>query len=93
VPLHVTVGSPLAVTAIREVLQPLKGLVCARAWFNAMDPQDIVALYPLGPPRFDVQSTIENKTDVDNQTDNQHGIAGYLDDAVVARRIHDALTA
>jgi hypothetical protein len=93
VPLFLTLGSPLAVTAIREVLQPLKSLGRVGAWFNAMDPNDIVSLYPLGPPRFDVQPSIENKVDVDNHTPNQHGIAGYLDDAVVARRIHDALTA
>jgi hypothetical protein len=94
VPLYATVGSPLAVTAIRKVLQPLKSLTPpVGAWFNAMDPNDIVALYPLGPPRFDVQPTIENKVDVDNHTPNQHGIAGYLDDPVVAKRIHDALTA
>lgn len=94
VPLLVTLGSPLAVTAIREKLQPLKSLTPpVGAWFNAMDPNDIVALYPLGPPRFAVEPSIENKVDVDNHTPNQHGIAGYLDDAVVARRIHDALTA
>jgi hypothetical protein len=92
VPLHVTLGSPLAVTAIRGALQPIKDLACADAWFNAMDPNDIVALYPLGPPRFDVRPTVENKTDVDNHTGNQHGIAGYLDDPVVARRIHDAVS-
>ena len=93
VPLHVTLGSPLAVTAIREALQPIKSLGCVHAWLNAMDPNDFVALYPLAPPRFDVQPTIENKTDVDNHTGNQHGIAGYLDDQVVARRIHDVLCA
>jgi hypothetical protein len=93
VPLHLTLGSPLGVTAIRAALQPLKSLACVNAWFNAMDPNDIVALYPLGPPRFGVQPAIENKTDVDNWTDNQHGIAGYLDDEVVARRIHEALSA
>ncbi len=93
VPLLVTVGSPLAVTAIRKALQPVRHPACVRAWFNALDPDDIVSLYPLEAPRFDVQPAIENKTDVDNHTPNQHGIAGYLDDAVVARRIHDALTA
>ena len=50
-------------------------------------------VYPLGAPRFDVQPAIENKSDVDNWTDNQHGIDGYLDDALVARRIHEALIA
>ena len=64
VPLHLTLGSPLAVTAIRKALAPIKSPACARTWFNAMDPLDIVALYPLSPPRFNVQPAIENKTDV-----------------------------
>jgi hypothetical protein len=93
VPLFVTVGSPLAVRAIRMMLQPIKHPDCAPAWFNAMDERDIVALYPLAAPRFDVDPAVENKTDVDNHTSNRHGIAGYLDDPVVARRIYEALTA
>lgn len=93
VPLFLTLGSPLAVTAIRKALQPIGHPACVGAWFNAMDPQDIVSLYPLEAPQFGVQPAVENKTDIDNHTDNQHGIGGYLDDAVVARRIHDALTA
>lgn len=93
VPLYATLGSPLAVTAIRKALQPLASPTCVGGWFNAMDPNDIVSLYPLEPPRFGLQPAIENKTDVDNHTPNQHGIAGYLDDPVVARRIYDALVA
>jgi hypothetical protein len=92
VPLYVTVGSPLAVTAIRKALQPIQHPSCAHAWFNALDKRDIVALYPLRAPYFDIDPAVENKTDIDNHTDNRHGIAGYLDDRVVARRIHDALT-
>jgi hypothetical protein len=62
-------------------------------WFNALDHRDIVALYPLDADHFGVEPAIENKTDVENHTDNRHGISGYLDDEVVARRIFDALTA
>jgi hypothetical protein len=29
---------------------------------------------------------------VDNWTDNQHSICGYLDDEKVAKRIYDAIT-
>ncbi len=57
-----------------------------------MDPNDIVSLNALEAPHFNVPR-IHNKTDVDNWTDNQHGIGGYLDDEDVARRIHDALVA
>ena len=56
-----------------------------------MDEGDIVALYPLDVEHFDVDPPILNKTDVDNDTPNQHGISGYLNDAEVARRIYEAL--
>lgn len=91
VPLFVTLGSPLAVTAIRKRLSPLKHPACVGKWFNAMDKRDVVSLYPLDSTNFSIDPEIENKTDVDNFTDNRHGIAGYLEDPVVARRIHDAL--
>ena len=92
VPLFVTLGSPLAVTAIRRALRPLQFPSVVSAWFNAMDSDDVVALYPLEPPRFSVPAPgIENYTEVDNQTSNQHGIDGYLGDPVVARRIREAL--
>lgn len=93
VPLYVTLGAPLAVTAIKESLKPVKHPACVSQWFNAMDGRDIVALYPLDATHFPVDPAIENKTDVDNPTENRHGISGYLSDAVVAKRIFDALTA
>ena len=99
VPLYVTVGSPLAVTEIRKLLKtfaPTRTPECVAQWFNAMDPRDIVALYPLDAASFPLNPelpAIENKTDVSNRTGNRHGIAGYLDDPVVARRIYDALIA
>ena len=91
VPLFVTLGSPLAVTAIKAALSPITRPSCVGHWFNAMDKRDVVALYPLTKNRFDVSPEIENKTDVNNATSNRHGISGYLDDADVARRIHAAL--
>jgi hypothetical protein len=92
VPLLVTLGSPLGVKAIRSALSPIEHPACAGQWFNAMDQRDVVALYPLISPHFGVTPEIENKTDVDNHTTNRHGIAGYLDDAVVAQRIYAALS-
>jgi hypothetical protein len=92
VPLFVTLGSPLAVKAIKSALAPIGFPECAGRWFNAMDERDVVALYALTPDRFDVEPAIENKTDVRNPTPNRHGISGYLDDAEVARRIHAAVT-
>jgi len=49
------------------------------------------ALHPLDSVNFNISPSIENKTDVNNHTDNRHGIAGYLDDATVAIQIRNAL--
>ncbi|MBK9170074.1 MAG: alpha/beta hydrolase [Bryobacterales bacterium] len=92
VPLFVTLGSPLGVTAIRNALRPIGHPACANGWFNAMDSRDVVALYPLDSRRFGIAPPIENKTDVQNGTENRHGISGYLNDKETARRIYDALT-
>ncbi len=92
VPLYVTVGAPLAVNAIKQGMAPIKHPACVGKWFNAMDERDIVSLYPLDSDHFDIDPSIENKTDVDNPTENRHGIIGYLPDPVVSRRIYDALT-
>ena len=99
VPLLVTVGSPLAVSAIRKAVKnfaPTSCPECVSKWFNAMDSRDVVALYPLDAKSFPLTPetpAIENKTDVRNRTSNRHGHAGYLDDQAVARRIYDALIA
>ncbi len=92
IPLFVTLGSPLGVKAIHKTVRPIAHPACASKWFNAMDERDIVALYPLDDDRFDVDPSIENKTDVDNPTPNRHGISGYLSDADVAAKIYAALT-
>jgi hypothetical protein len=91
VPLFVTLGSPLGISRIRKLLSPVKHPPCAATWFNARDDRDGVALFPLAPPHFKVSPSIENHSQVKNWTDNKHGIVGYLDDPVVARRIFDAL--
>lgn len=91
VPLFVTLGSPLGVKKIRQAISPTSHPECAAAWFNAFDERDVVALYPLQDPHFKVKPAITNKTDVKNHTENRHGIAGYLDDPIVAKTIYDAL--
>jgi hypothetical protein len=91
IPLHLTLGSPLGVKVIKDAMAPNKHPACVTKWFNAMDSRDVVALYPLDEAHFRLNPLIENKTDVDNPTENRHGITGYLSDAVVAKRIHDAL--
>jgi hypothetical protein len=99
VPQLITVGSPLAVKEIRKTIRsfaPTRCPECVSKWFNAMDERDVVALYPLDTGHFPLDPAnpaIENKRNVKNKTRNRHGIAGYLDDQEVAKRIYDALTA
>lgn len=91
VPLFVTLGSPLGIQKMRQLMFPLSHPQCVSHWFNAMDPVDVVSLYPLDRKRFAIDPAIENKTDVHNDTANYHGITGYLKDPTVARKIYDAL--
>jgi hypothetical protein len=92
VPMFVTVGSPLAVTRIRSALAPISYPSCVGAWYNARDPHDVVALYPLDAGHFPITPAVENSSHVMNGTPNRHGISGYLADAQVAKRVYDALT-
>jgi hypothetical protein len=92
IPLLVTLGCPLGVSTIRDALRPITRPPVG-AWLNAADPRDVVALWPVESPRFPVSPAPENRMDVNNHTGNRHGIPGYLDDPVVAQRIHDALVA
>lgn len=90
IPLLVTLGSPLAVSAISRTLRPLSWPEPVGTWLNAFDPQDVVALHPLVAPYFAVDG-IASYDKVDNPTSNQHGISGYLSDPRVAATILDAL--
>jgi hypothetical protein len=90
----VTLGSPLGYTAVRNRIElPVAMPGCVIDWFNARDPTDIVAGIPLDKSTFDILPPIEEKADIQNTTDNHHGIEGYLTDPVVASRIYRALKA
>lgn len=91
VPLFVTLGSPLGMNTVKSRLRPHTFPPQVGAWYNAMDEDDFVALHPLNKKHFNTGHTIENHTKVDNWTDNQHSIGGYLDDPQVAKRIYDAV--
>ena len=54
-----TLGSPLAVTKIKQMITPIGHPACVKKWFNAMDERDIVALYPLSKKYFQVTPQIE----------------------------------
>lgn len=91
VSLYVTVGSPLGVGPIRRTLAPLRFPTAVKAWYNALDERDTVALHPLDAATFPVDPPVENFVKVRNGTENAHGITGYLNDPVVAKRIYDCL--
>jgi hypothetical protein len=93
IPLFVTVGSPLGIRAIRDHFRPLRFPTSVRAWYNAFDPRDVVALQSLDAANFPVVPAIENNSAVNNHTTNRHGIVGYLDDPGVAKQILGALSA
>jgi hypothetical protein len=91
-PRLVTLGSPLGIRGIQRLLErPLVHPPCVGHWFNAYDDRDVVALVPLDGANFDVRPTVANKGDVNNFTENRHGIEGYLADPVVARHVAEAL--
>ncbi|MDP6636004.1 MAG: alpha/beta hydrolase [Phycisphaerae bacterium] len=92
VPGYITVGSPLAIKAVKTRLRTIQIPKSTLSWSNARDAQDVVALFPLDADNFATDRPISNYNDVDNDTDDQHGIVGYLPDKWVARSIHEALT-
>lgn len=93
VPLFMTLGSPLAISMIKDSLKPIKSPAVVKKWINALDITDVIALYPLDKQHFSVNPSIENLVHIKNDTSNHHGISGYLRDKIVAARIYDALTA
>ncbi|QUB99438.1 hypothetical protein [Cellulosimicrobium cellulans] len=107
VPLLLTLGSPLAVRAIRDVLAaraPLRVPVPVRRWVAARDPRDALALHGLGPAAFplDPASPGIEELVVANAAPGHHAAAvaldgarpaGYLAVPEVARTVADALDA
>ena len=87
VPLLITMGSPLGIDAVKAKLgPPRKKPAFVKKWVNFYDPADFVALGK-ALDRSTFAADIENVGDVDNTTDNAHGIAGYLPD----KRVIDLL--
>ena len=91
---YITVGSPLGLRSFKTKLAtPLSMPICIKGnWYNAYDERDVVALQPLNKFHFNITPEILNYDKVKNHTDNRHGIEGYLNDAVVAKEILNALT-
>jgi len=105
VPLLLTLGSPLAIRAIRDVLaagSPLRVPAPVRRWVAARDPRDALALHGLGPEAFplDPPSPAVETLVVENHAPGNHSAAVLLDDGTpagylaapaVARAVADAL--
>jgi hypothetical protein len=87
----ITVGSPLGLRAVSSRLGVVENVAKPAAWYNAYDGRDIVALNPLDGKWFPVRPKIVNNSGIDNNTDNRHGIVGYLNDRNVAAQVAVAL--
>ena len=89
----VTVGSPLGMKTIQRYLtKPAAFPTVIKSWFNGYDDADTVALRALDGNEFPGTPLITNKADIENATDNHHGIIHYLDKLAVATWIHQGLT-
>ena len=91
IPTFITLGSPLAIRAVNQLIPSIGMPSCVRAWCNGRDPKDTVALFPLAPVHFPDLGIIAKNT-IDNRSKNHHSVVGYLGDPDVAHWIHSALT-
>jgi hypothetical protein len=92
IPLLVTVGSPLAITTVKQHIRPpsLQRPSGVASWLNGTDERDYVALYS----RLDRNSFaegIENVSDLHNRRADAHAIVDYLTDEAISQRIQAAL--
>lgn len=92
VPLLVTMGSPLAIAAVksRVGLPTLRPAIVTR-WANFYDHGDMVALGQ-GLSEANFAPGIDNDGDVNNQTANAHSINGYLNHVHVIQVLEDSVS-
>jgi len=89
----ITVGSPLGMKTIQRYLtKPSSYPTVIKSWFNGYDDADVVALRALFGNEFPGTPLITNNADIENATNNHHGIIHYLDKPTVATWIHQSLT-
>jgi hypothetical protein len=89
----VTLGSPLGSNAFRRRLNPcpakLKGRIST--WHDVRDPLDLVAFQRINITELSAEHADGNPSfhcdEVDNPTNNKHGIGGYLPLRATATRI------
>ncbi len=99
VDLLMTIGSPLSTETVSSRMNrdTRRWPESVRNWVNIADPDDVVALHRsidrrnfLKNSSDDDRAAIWNILDIKNHMDNHHGIAGYLDDPVVAHLLTDS---
>jgi pimeloyl-ACP methyl ester carboxylesterase len=90
VPLFITVGSPLAIHEVQRLITGDFVIPSAvQTWMNFYDKGDPVTL---GRPLASNFAKGIVDTIVDNNTENGHSIAGYLDDKVLIAPLNRALS-
>lgn len=96
VDLLITIGSPLSTETVASRMNQnaRRWPLIVRNWVNVSDADDIVALHHSIDRRNFLRNCADrdsaavfNIGDVVNHMDNHHGIAGYLDDPVVAQTL------
>ncbi|MFY3455541.1 hypothetical protein ACOTJD_02730 [Achromobacter xylosoxidans] len=94
VDLLMTIGSPLSTETVASRMnqKARRWPAVVKKWVNIADPEDIVALHHSIDRRNFLKTcsdrdpaAVWNILDVKNHMSNHHGIAGYLDDPVVAQ--------
>jgi hypothetical protein len=87
IPLFVTVGSPLGVTEVQDLVErPLQVPAAVTAWRNASDARDLVALDHTLRPAYAPAGRCTDFVVV-NDSSNHHGIREYLRAAPIQERI------
>ncbi len=92
-PLFVTIGSPLAVTEVQDlVVQPLQVPAAAAAWLNVSDARDLVALDHTVRPEYE---PVDRCTDllVVNDSTSHHGAVEYLQTGPVREAVGEVVGA
>lgn len=92
-PLLVTMGSPLGVTAVKNrVGLPTERPAIVGRWANFFDRGDLVALGQ-GLTTENFGRGIDNDNGINNQTSNAHSINGYLNHPHIIAALEDAILA
>lgn len=97
--LLMTIGSPLSTETVASRMNSnaRRWPESVKKWVNVADPDDVVALHHAVDRRNFLRGrpdsepgAVWNVVDIRNHMSNHHGIAGYLDDPIVAQLLTDS---